>query len=248
MYGGREVTTPVVDEKLHRDMQVVADAPYYRVMNTAGGLSNCIWKETKEKNFEGITDAGEFNWMASANVNDQKVIKTDSFTEKKLMPNEYLELFTTYEIDKEGYDTVRKLNDPTISKEDVIKLRENLAKALSEAQDKDNIAEISSYSTYYGERDVDALNAYYAPYTGYPQGEGYGWVSGRVDRDSAPNNIPRDNVKDRTKYEDDTDRSVPIKISILEEEIERTMEGTVWEDEKESTPETTVGLTYDIKV
>lgn len=227
-------------------MEVVADAPYYRIMSVEDGANNCEWKETKEKNLTDtgvIYEAGFFDWVASENVNGQKVIKTQEFTEKKLEVNQYLEVFTTFEIDKEGYDAVRALHNTNLTDEDVMALRAGLT-AIPE---KDNVAEIANYSTFYGEKDVQELNEYYSKYTGYPQGNGYGWISGKVDRDSAPNNIRRDNVKDRSKYEDDTDRSVPVKISILTESIERTITGKVWEDEKDTDPRTTVGTTYGIK-
>ena len=89
--------------------------------------------------------------------------------------------------------------------------------------DKENVAEISNYSTYYSTKDYNTR--YYRAYRS-------GWVSGRVDKDSAPNNIKRSNIKDRTRYEDDTDRAIPINIKL--ETYERDMYGYVWEDKKET--------------
>ena len=238
-----QVKTSLVDEKMHRDMQVVADAPYYRIMSVNTGASNCVWEESKSKNLgaDGTIEAGHiFIWTDDGEENGQKVIKTDFFTEKKLDVNQYLELFTTYEIDKQGYDATRQEDSESLSNDQIKELRSQLTKA----QDKDNIAEISSYSTYYGAEDGVG---YYAKYTGFPQtttpsGVSYGWVSGKVDRDSAPNNIYRSNVKDRSKHEDDTDRCVPLKVSVIVEELERTMTGVVWDDEK------TVDVDFQTKV
>lgn len=213
-----DVKSSIVDNNSKRSEQVVADAPYYRIMNTKAAEVNNLWKETKEQNLEGKVDGvdcGSIKWNKKTDNNlkeNQKMLKstTDSLSQIKVKPNQYAEIFTTYEVDKEGYEKMQN-NTATIQDRKLI------------IGDKENVAEISNYSTYYSTKDYNTR--YYRAYRS-------GWVSGRVDKDSAPNNIKRSNIKDRTRYEDDTDRAIPINIKL--ETYERDMYGYVWEDKKET--------------
>lgn len=214
----KDVKSSIVDNNSKRSEQVVADAPYYRIMNTKDAEVNNLWKETKEQNLEGKVDGvdcGSIKWNKKTDNSlkeNQKMLKstTDSLTQIKVKPNQYAEIFTTYEVDKEGYEKMQN-NTATIQDRKLI------------IGDKENVAEISNYSTYYSTKDYNTR--YYRAYRS-------GWVSGRVDKDSAPNNIKRSNIKDRTRYEDDTDRAIPINIKL--ETYERDMYGYVWEDKKET--------------
>lgn len=231
----------IVDNNSKRSEQVIADAPYYRIVDTKKSLPEKDqdekeketnyneWKETKEQTLDGKVDGvdcGSIEWSTDSENDiikrDEKTgqitkvmhkATTESLTEIKVKPNQYAEIFTTYEVDQEGYE---KMQEETAA----IKDRKLMI------GDKENIAEISNYSTYYSEKDCN--ERYYRAYRS-------GWVSGRVDRDSAPNNIRQSDIldtKDRNeyKYEDDTDRSIPINIKI--ETYERDMTGYVWEDKK----------------
>lgn len=214
----KDVKSSIVDNNSKRSEQVVADAPYYRIMNTKAAEVNNLWKETKEQNLEGKVDGvdcGSIGWdeKTDNNLKENQQMKkstTKSLSTIKVKPNQYAEIFTTYEVDKEGYDKMQ--ND-----EGKIEDRKLII------GDKENVAEISNYSTYYSTKDYNTR--YYRAYRS-------GWVSGRVDKDSAPNNIKRSNIKDRTRYEDDTDRAIPINIKL--ETYERDMYGYVWEDKKET--------------
>lgn len=214
----KDVKSSIVDNNSKRSEQVVADAPYYRIMNTKAAAVNNLWKETKEQNLEGKVDGvdcGSIGWdeKTDNNLKENQQMKkstTKSLSQIKVKPNQYAEIFTTYEVDKEGYEKMQ--NDLA-----TIKDRELII------GDKENVAEISNYSTYYSTNDYNSR--YYRAYRS-------GWVSGRVDKDSAPNNIKRSNIKDRTRYEDDTDRAIPINIKL--ETYERDMYGYVWEDKKET--------------
>ena len=214
----KDVKSSIVDNNSKRSEQVVADAPYYRIMNTKAAEVNNLWKETKEQNLEGKVDGvdcGSIGWdeKTDNNLKENQQMKkstTKSLSTIKVKPNQYTEIFTTYEVDKEGYDKMQ--ND-----EGKIEDRKLII------GDKENVAEISNYSTYYSTKDYNTR--YYRAYRS-------GWVSGRVDKDSAPNNIKRSNIKDRTRYEDDTDRAIPINIKL--ETYERDMYGYVWEDKKET--------------
>ena len=217
----KDVKSSIVDNNSKRSEQVVADAPYYRIMNTKASAVNNLWKETKAQNLEGKVDGvdcGSLTWEDTGSDNLKATLKrqkmlmstTKSLSQIKVKPNQYAEIFTTYEVDKEGYEKMQN-NTATIQDRKLI------------IGDKENVAEISNYSTYYSTNDYNSR--YYRAYRS-------GWVSGRVDKDSAPNNIKRSNIKDRTRYEDDTDRAIPINIKL--ETYERDMYGYVWEDKKET--------------
>lgn len=213
-----DVKSSIVDNNSKRSEQVVADAPYYRIMNTKDAEVNNLWKETKEQNLEGKVDGvdcGAIKWNKETDNSlkeNQKMLKstTDSLTQVKVKPNQYAEIFTTYEVDKEGYEKMQNNTGKIQDRKLII-------------GDKENVAEISNYSTYYSTKDYNTR--YYKAYRN-------GWISGRVDKDSAPNNIKRSDIKDRTRYEDDTDRAIPINIKL--ETYERDMYGYVWEDKKET--------------
>lgn len=73
---------------------------------------------------------------------------------------------------------------------------------------KANIAEIASYSTYYTD----------------------GSIAGKVDKDSAPNNIDIENKNDKSWYEDDTDSAPIITLDLYNET--RNVNGLAWEDKE----------------
>ena len=150
-------------------------------MNTKDAEINNLWQETKEKNLaekvDGV-DCGEIKWTEKKNDTlkaKQKMLvsTTDSLTEMKIKPNQYAELFTTYEVNKDGYEEMKKKAEVSITaRKDML-------------GDKENIAEISNYSTYYTSKDYNSR--FYRAYRS-------GWVSGRVDKDSAPNNIKKSDI------------------------------------------------------
>ena len=80
---------------------------------------------------------------------------------------------------------------------------------------KSNVAEISSYSTL----NTDGTNA------------------GKVDKDSAPDNLNIRSYNDYSWYEDDTDAAPVLYLELQEEN--RTINGQVWEDKPEA--DTTTG-------
>lgn len=198
----------IVDEKLQRNEETVADFPYYRIMDNKDGAANNVWHETKDENMKG--HQGEsLVWNDEGSVGTMHKSTTASLDTIKIHTNQYAEIFTTYEVDLAGY---QQMQDKAAD----ISKRANLL------GDKQNVAEISSYSTFYTKADNDGSGLY----TGFD----VSWVSGRVDRDSAPNNIDTSNLLNREKYEDDIDRAIPINISI--DTYERDMYGYVWEDDK----------------
>lgn len=198
----------IVDEKLQRNEETVADFPYYRIMDNKDGAANNVWHETKDENMKG--HQGEsLVWDDDGSVGTMHKSTTASLDTLKIHTNQYAEIFTTYEVDLKGY-------------QDMQDTAADISKRVNLLGDKQNVAEISSYSTFYTKVDNDGSGLY----TGFNSG----WVSGRVDRDSAPNNIDTSNVINRDKYEDDTDRAIPINIAI--DTYERDMYGYVWKDSK----------------
>lgn len=76
---------------------------------------------------------------------------------------------------------------------------------------KANVAEIASYTTYYS----DAV-------------DGKSTVAGKVDKDSAPNNIDIENKNEKAWYEDDGDSAPIITLDLYNET--RDVDGFAWED------------------
>lgn len=219
--------TSIVNDDMKRHNSLVAEAPYYRICNVNSANA---WKPTREENVQGFNStvngysaSGSLVWRdINSSNNDLYSSKTDTLTNIKLDNTEYAEIFTTYEIDRAGYLAMTGSgNSGTAS----ITTRNALM------GDKFNIAEVSNYSTYYSEKDIAS-----GKYDAYVDGR----ISGRVDRDSAPNNIDLDDLKDMTRYEDDTFKANTLKISVLAQE--REMYGYVWEDNK------TENTSYNIKV
>ncbi len=211
---GDGVYTSIVKEDLERVNKLVANKPYYRVLPTTGGYEDISWKPTKEENLasSAIIRKDDLTWSTSGEVDGMKKSTTDSLKNVKLKVNQYAEIFTTYEIDNEGFDRVRASQ--------AIGKRDNLV------GEKNNVAEVSNYSTYYNaERDYkDAIDkGYYKPYKNSEQ------ISGKIDKDSAPDNIPE--ILKESLYEDDTCRAIPLNIKA--ESTERDMYGYVFEDKKD---------------
>lgn len=226
MEAGKDgVYASIVKEDLERVNKLVADKPYYRVLPTNGDYDDISWKPTKEENLasSGIIHKDKLTWSTSGEVDGMKKSTTSSLENVTLKVNEYAEIFTTYEVDYEGFDAVRGSETPGT--------RPNLI------GEKNNVAEVSKYSTFYSERDVQteggsSVNFYKA----YKEGD----ISGKIDKDSAPDNIQTSDITNMEYYEDDTCRAIPLNIQV--ESVERDMYGYVFEDKKDKA----VG-NYDIK-
>ena len=126
--------------------------------------------------------------------------------DKKLATGESAYIYLTFQVNKDAQERVL-LDD--------------------ESSPKENLAEINGYSTFY--RDGTEL----------PNGvtKDSNNIAGLLDRDSNPGNlVASDLVGERYEqnFEDDTDRAPSIRVLIDEEAI-RTVNGTVWEDERTKT-------------
>lgn len=178
-YIGKDVYANVLNDNQDRVNKVVAESPYYRIVKKDEQPEYTYWSDNMTR----------FN----CNDNDQKVNKDykrltiTELKDKKLSAGEQLEMFITFEVDQNGYKDSTQRPD-----------------LLGE---KNNIAEIANYSTYYTN----------------------GKVAGIIDRDSAPDNIDLNrNVKEW--YEDDTESAPATNIELFQ--YNREVNGNVWEDQE----------------
>ncbi len=157
-----------------------------------------------------------------------------------LEPGEVMEVFVTYEVDRERFYEIYNAADGTQVARDAL------------LGSKNNIAEVTRYTTQYttvnGSKYKNGLRHSNVAYK-------VGEISGRIDQDSAPDNAnitavttleqPTDNTGVLVKageenakqkvldfYDDDTCSAPTVKINVRQPEISRTLEGTVWDDGK----------------
>lgn len=222
----QDISASIVDNNDNRSDQTVAYAPYFRKIKAGSSLSeNYKWNKEEDLKIsnidEGVTGNVVFNNIDGYNDENYKGSKSSSLravdekgqnvnTKMTLEPGEYFEVFVTYEVDYKGWNEARTQTEGTSEREDLLGL-------------KSNIAEISNYSTVYTSENV----ARHAT-TSYKENQ----ISGRVDRDSAPDNINLKNLDKAKFFEDDTEYAPTLEIKI-KEGTNRTLSGTVWEDERE---------------
>lgn len=148
-----------------------------------------------------------------------------------LEPGEVYEIYITYEVDQSGYKQIQdaKAADPNNSEagKDVER------KALLD--DKKNIFEVSRYTSAYTQEGVNRHKT-----TSYKAGQ----ISGRVDRDSAPDNVNMSltNADDKSKvnskyFEDDTEAAPVVHVGLKTFDEERSLNGVVWEDLRKNNEE-----------
>ncbi len=178
-YIGTDVKANVLNDKQERINKVVAESPYYRIVKKDEQPEYTYWSDNMAR-FTCNDD--------NKNVNDSyKKLTITDLKDQKLAAGEQLEMFITFEVDQNGYKG-------TTERPELL-------------GEKNNIAEIANYSTYYTN----------------------GKVAGIVDRDSAPDNIDLNrNVKDW--YEDDTESAPATKIELFR--YNRELNGNVWEDQE----------------
>ncbi len=173
----KDIKANVLDNNQDRVNKVVAEQPYYRIVKADEVVKYTYWSDGMNKFTCNDTNS---------KVNeDYKKLTITAFKDQKLSAGDQLEMFITFEVDKDGY---KGTSD-----------RPNLL------GEKNNVAEIANYSTY------------------YPNGK----VAGIIDRDSAPDNIDLNrNVKEW--YEDDTESAPATDIKLYR--YNREINGNVWED------------------
>ena len=172
-----DIKANVLDNNQDRVNKVVAESPYYRIVKANETPTYTYWSDNMQR-FK-CNDTNQ-------QVNDSyKKLTITDLKDQKLATGEQLEMFITFEVDKDGY-----------------KGTSDRPELLGE---KNNVAEIANYSTYYTN----------------------GKVAGIIDRDSAPDNIDLNrNVKEW--YEDDTESAPAIDIELYQ--YNREINGSVWDD------------------
>ena len=219
--GGHGPGTQVYPKK------VVARAPYYRKLSADGSASDYstlyMWNKDEDLKAPGIDDgvtgditfeeidsgSEDFKGSVSGSL---RGVNGESVDDRMLLePGETFEIFITYEVDREGFEEVS--NDGNGNRDDSL------------LGEKNNIAEITNYSTVYTDEAVERHKT-----TRYEAGQ----VSGRIDQDSAPDNINMANVSDTKaveEWEDDTE-AAPTLTTSVKEPVDRKLNGVVWEDKK----------------
>lgn len=172
-----DVKANVLDNDQNRVSKTVAESPYYRIVKSNESPEYTYWSNNMAR-----FKCNDTNTLVN---DDYKKLTITDLKEQKLSAGDQLELFITFEVDKNGYVGTSE--------------RTNLL------GEKNNIAEIANYSTYYSN----------------------GKVAGIIDRDSAPDNIDL-NRNTKSWYEDDTESAPAVDIKLYK--YNREINGTVWED------------------
>lgn len=148
--------------------------------------------------------------------------------ELTLRPGEKLEIFVSFEVDRQGYNeaTTEEYEE---SKEEKDKTRADLLGG------KNNVAEVANYTTFYTEESLGKNNN-----VAYKAGE----VSGKVDKDSAADNVnfemtevvenngAKYTVLDKKWLEDDTETAPVFRVFIRDKDTSmRSINGIVWDEE-----------------
>lgn len=178
-YVNEDIKANVLNDKQERINKIVAESPYFRIVKSEE-VPNYTYSSDGMQRFTCQTTNENIN-------NNYKKLTITDLKDQKLSVGEQLEMFITFEVDKDGYKNTTE--------------RANLL------GEKNNIAEIANYSSYYTN----------------------GKVAGIIDRDSAPDNIDLNrNVKEW--YEDDTESAPAINIHLYR--YNREINGNVWEDQE----------------
>ena len=220
-----------------REKKTVAETPYYRKLAANNSYSDLYsWNkedDLKNKYIDGLGDndkaTGDLTFEKLPENGGYKVAKCSGLSalagNKKtvddkltLEPGESFEVYITYEVDKEGYDKIQNSEQAS---------RDNLL------NEKSNIAEVSRFTSVYTE---EALARHKT--TRYKAGQ----ISGRVDRDSAPDNInlaakDSDGKLDSKFFEDDTETAPVLRVTLKNEDNVRKLNGVVWEDGRDDNGE-----------
>lgn len=239
-----------------REIQTLAEKPYARKLvankdasklykwNKTDDLNNeyidklesdnskpAVWGQDDENDlkFEKI-ESGKDGYKAakctglSALSSDKKSVNGDLMLE----PGEVYEIYITYEVDQSGYKQIQDAKEADPNSSDAGKNVER--KALLD--DKKNIFEVSRYTSAYTQEGVGRHKT-----TSYKAGQ----ISGRVDRDSAPDNINmsfettdenKKTVINSKYFEDDTEAAPVVQVTLKQENENRSLNGVVWEDSR----------------
>jgi len=233
-----------------RKEKIVAYAPYYRKLKTVAtptaykynkiedlnqavgedgnvkntvvnGNGELILDTKKDQSFvTGDVVFNEYNNYAEPNA-DYKTSYSTSLnaykedgsvdTDLTLEPGEVMEVFVTYEVDKEGFEKAKEETQPASdSRKDSL------------LGNKNNIVEISRYTTQYTTEGLQRHNT-----LSYKAEQ----ISGRIEQDSAPDNINMAKLDSTKLMEDDTEFAPCVTVQVRQTDP-RTLNGIVWEDSR----------------
>ncbi len=237
---------------------LAAEKPHYRKLahsDNYNDLYRWSWEDDSKSGVIVDERVGDIEFEEDSEGNGYKVIKTSTLKainddyktmndELTLKPGEAYEIFLTYEVDKETYDSIQKIKDFTEA--------QNVERTKLVGS-KNNIAEISRYSTQYIDKTRTCTSAY-DPET----------ISGGIDTDSAPDNLDINKIgyqevdgtdkeeivsaldnsietnKEKAKqampefFEDDTGISPVLKFNVRNTDSSRKITGLVWDDGESS--------------
>ena len=237
----QDQTADVIDSEGHKYTKLVAEQPYYRVYSLMDSdLTKSIYHYNSEEDLAESNIkrtgrnvlTGKNTWNVSSETFGDGAYKKATLNmfghssnneDFKLAPGDRIELFVTYEVDKEGYEKATEESYASATEA----TREKLLGG------KNNIIEVGNYSSFYTDDSI-RYNT-----TAYKAGD----FAGKVDSDSAPDNVnfskteedeDGDVTLDKKWFDDDADSAPIYKIYIREGEEERQIDGTVWEDKDSS--------------
>lgn len=260
------VSTEIENEEGVREEQIVAEPSYYRIYNPLGsdmldspyhynkdediGENLVRVNRTEEESEPMVT--GLVTWTVDEGFSQEVTAEdgtvggtyskmtTNTFetttadggkrvtNELTLRPGEKLEIFVSFEVDHDGYNLAKdeKYNETQETKDET---RQDLL------GDKNSVLEVSNFTSFYTEDSLRKNNN-----VAYKAGE----VSGRVDKDSAPDNVNFSmtetleknginyTILDKNWFEDDTDSAPVFRVYLRDkDQREREINGVVWEED-----------------
>lgn len=260
------VSTEIENEEGVREEQIVAEPSYYRIYNPLGsdmldspyhynkdediGENLVRVNRTEEESEPMVT--GLVTWTVDEEFSQEVTAEdgtvggtyskmtTNTFetttadggkrvtNELTLRPGEKLEIFVSFEVDHDGYNLAKDEEyDETQETKD--ETRQDLL------GDKNSVLEVSNFTSFYTEDSLRKNNN-----VAYKAGE----VSGRVDKDSAPDNVNFSmtetleknginyTILDKNWFEDDTDSAPVFRVYLRDkDQREREINGVVWEED-----------------
>ena len=185
--------------------------------------------------YSGLTPVDSINKEGKLPSSDALVIE----------PNETIEFYVSFQVDVEGFKKAAEQTETAVSvaNEDANKDQDSAQKdesgnIIQAAEDtvrekltgaKSNVVEITRYSTGYNyQEQADGRIARHRTVS-YSNGN----VSGRIDQDSAPNNMNISEMAEFKYTEDDNEYAPTVQVSVQTINDSRKLDGTVWEDLRE---------------
>ena len=200
--------------------------------------------------YSGLTPVDSINKEGKLPTSDALVIE----------PNETIEFYVSFQVDVEGFKKAaaaevskeEKVNNGITTQEasaeqansdaqkDNLEAQKDESGNITQAAEgtvrekltgaKSNVVEITRYSTGYNyQAQADGRTARHRTVS-YTNDN----VSGRIDQDSAPNNMNISEMAEFKYTEDDNEYAPTVQVSVQTIDDSRKLDGTVWEDSREN--------------